>query len=125
MGRRERSIKIAYDKSAGQILDAEEIFENTKKDAFEIRRQYQKDEISLTCCECEQELMVSGSKYDRLHFKHKPGHDFCILSDGNLSPKDHDAFIQILKNKESERHIELKNSTFAPFRFPQNWDVQI
>lgn len=75
-----RSIKIALDKSTGEILDADEIFNKTK-DAFQIRKKYQTGELPLSCCECQQELVVSGSKYDRLHFKHKPGHSYCILSD--------------------------------------------
>lgn len=107
MGKYERSIKIAFDKLSGEILDAEKVFDITKN-AFEIRRQYHEKNLVLSCCECEQDLMVSGSKYDRLHFKHKPGHDYCILSDGQLSPEEHEIFTKILKSKESDRHKELK-----------------
>lgn len=103
----ERSIKLAFDKSTGLILEAEEVFNKTKE-AFHIRKQYHENKLNLFCCECEQELIVSGSKFDRLHFKHKPGHSFCILSDGQLTPKEQDIFTKILRNKESERHIELK-----------------
>lgn len=108
MGRYECSIKIAFDKISGQILDADIVFD-TKKDAFEIRKKYHEKNLILSCCECEQDLMVSGSKYDRLHFKHKPGHDYCILADGQLSPQDYEKFIHIAKSKESNRHKELKN----------------
>lgn len=108
MGRYERSIKIAFDKASGEILEADEVFDETKN-AFELRRQYQKKDLLLSCCECEQDLMVSGSKFDRLHFKHKSGHDYCILSDGQLSPEEHEKFTEILKSKESDRHKELKN----------------
>ena len=108
MAQYERSIKVAFDKVSGEILDAEEVFD-TKKNAFDIRKQYHEDKIKLSCCECEQDLAVSGSKYDRLHFKHKQGHDFCTLANGNLSPKDIESFNNILKSKESERHKELKN----------------
>lgn len=107
MRRFERSIKLAFDKTSGEILEADEVFSETKE-SFNIRKQYHENNLNLSCCECEQELMVSGSKLDRLHFKHKPGHSFCILSDGQLTPKEQDVFIKILKNKESERHIELK-----------------
>ncbi len=108
MGRYDRSIKIAFDKTSGEVLDADEVFDITK-DAFEIRRKYHEKNLILSCCECEQDLMVSGSKYDRLHFKHKPGHGYCILADGKLTPQDHEKFTEILKAKESDRHKELKN----------------
>lgn len=108
MGRYDRSIKIAFDKTSGEILDADEVFD-IAKDAFEIRKKYHEKNLILSCCECEQDLMVSGSKYDRLHFKHKQGHDFCILADGKLSPHDHEKLTVILKGKESDRHKELKN----------------
>lgn len=89
MGRHDRSIKIAFDKTSGEIIDSDKVFDITK-DAFQIRRKYHEKNLELSCCECEQDLMVSGSKYDRLHFKHKPGHHFCILADGKLSPHDHE-----------------------------------
>ena len=108
MGRYDRSIKIAFDKASGEILDADEVFDITK-DAFEIRKKYHEKNLILSCCECEQDLMVSGSKYDRLHFKHKPGHGYCILADGKLTPQEHEKFTKILKSKESDRHKELKN----------------
>jgi hypothetical protein len=108
MSRFERSIKLAFDKTSGEILEADKVFSETKE-SFQIRKQFHENKLNLSCCECEQELMVSGSKFDRLHFKHKPGHSFCILSDGQLTPKEQDVFTKILKNKESERHIELKN----------------
>lgn len=108
MERYDRSIKIAFDKTSGEILDADEVFDITK-DAFQIRKKYHKKNLILSCCECEQDLMVSGSKYDRLHFKHKPGHGYCILADGKLTPQEHQRFTEILKSKESDRHKELKN----------------
>lgn len=108
MGQYDRSIKIAFDKTSGEILDADEVFD-IKTDAFEIRRRYHEKNLVLSCCECEQDLMVSGSKYDRLHFKHKPGHSYCILADGRLTPQEHKLFSEILKSKESDRHKELKN----------------
>lgn len=108
MGRYDRSIKIALDKVSGEILDADEIF-NVKTDGFEIRRQYHEKNLLLSCCECEQDLIVSASKYDNLHFKHRPGSDYCVLADGRLTPHEQDRFTAILKSKESERHKELKN----------------
>jgi len=108
MGRYDRSIKIAFDKTSGEILEADEVFD-IKTDAFEIRKKYHEKNLILSCCECEQDLMVSGSKYDRLHFKHKPGHNYCILADGRLTPQEHEQFTEILKAKESDRHKELKN----------------
>lgn len=108
MARYDRSIKIAFDKISGEILDADEVFDITK-DAFQIRKKYHKKNLILSCCECEQDLMVSDSKYDRLHFKHKPGHSYCILSDGKLTPQEQEKFTEALKSKESDRHKYLKN----------------
>lgn len=108
MGRYDRSIKIAFDKTSGKLLEADEVFDITT-DAFEIRKKYHEKNLILSCCECEQDLMVSGSKYDRLHFKHKPGHSYCILADGRLTPQEHEQLTEILKAKESDRHKELKN----------------
>lgn len=104
----DRSIKIAFDKISGEILEADEIFE-VAKDAFTVRRQFHKDEVELFCCECDQKLNVSTSKNDRLHFKHNPNADYCILKDGNLSPKESEQFNKIILAKESPRHKELKN----------------
>lgn len=107
MSRLKRSIKVAYDKTSGKRLEADQEFSKTK-DSFEVRKSYHSKEIKLTCCECDQDLIVSSSKFDRLHFKHKPGHSNCILSDGKLSLKDQSIFTKIHLNKESPRHIELK-----------------
>ncbi|MEO9851889.1 MAG: DUF6035 family protein [Reichenbachiella sp.] len=107
MARFERSIKIAFDKLSGEILKADEVFEKPK-DAFAVRRQFHKNDVELYCCECEQKLNVSTSKYDRLHFKHQIGSDYCILKDGNLTPEQIEQFNNILYSKESPRHKELK-----------------
>lgn len=122
MGRYERSIKIAFDTTSGEILDADEIFDITK-DAFQIRKKYHEKNLMLSCCECEQDLMVSGSKYDRLHFKHKPGHDYCTLADGKLTPQEHERYTEILKSKESDRHKELKNKIGELLRSVPNIDI--
>lgn len=122
MGRYDRSIKIAFDKTSGEILDAGEIFDITK-DAFQIRKKYHEKNLMLSCCECEQDLMVSGSKYDRLHFKHKPGHDYCTLADAKLTPQEHERYTEILKSKESDRHKELKNKIGELLRSVPNIDI--
>ncbi|EOW5773974.1 DUF6035 family protein [Escherichia coli O162:H7] len=57
MGRYDRSIKIAFDKTSGEILEADEVFD-IKTDAFEIRKKYHEKNLALSCCECEQDLMV-------------------------------------------------------------------
>lgn len=62
MAQYERSIKIAFDKLSGEILEADDVFDK-KKEAFEVRRQFHKDEVELYCCECHQKLEVSTSKY--------------------------------------------------------------
>lgn len=108
MSKYNRSIKIAFDKKSGKILNADEVFDITK-DAFRIREKYHEGNLDLSCCECGQDLSVSGSKYDRLHFKHKPGHNTCILSESSLSPYEHEKLMEILRGKESERHKELKH----------------
>ncbi|NJK93674.1 MAG: hypothetical protein HC905_00985 [Bacteroidales bacterium] len=79
------------------------------KDGFKIRKKFHKNEIELFCCECEQKLNVSTSKYDRLHFKHAPHAKPCLLKDSNLSPEESEKLYSIYKSKESPRHKELKN----------------
>jgi len=104
----ERSIKEAFDKISGEILKADEVFDDTK-DAFKVRKQFHKNEIELYCCECGQKLNVSTSKYDRLHFKHGPKANACLLKDTNLSPDESEKIYSIYRSKESDRHKELKN----------------
>ena len=104
----ERSIKEAFDKISGEILKADEIFDNAK-DAFKVRKKFHKDKIELFCCECEQKLNVSTSKYDRLHFKHNPKAKPCLLKDTVLSPGESKKIYAIYRSKESDRHKELKN----------------
>lgn len=108
MGLHERSIKVAFNKETREIIDADEIFKNTKE-SFQIRKEYHEKSFLLSCCECEQDLIVSSSKYDRLYFKYKPGHKYCILSDKTISIEDQEKNIKILISKESDRHKELKN----------------
>ena len=108
MARIERSIKIAFNKSTGEILNADELFDD-KKEGFVLRKQFHDKKLLLNCCECGQDLNISGSKYDRLHFKHQYPHDFCALTDGGLTPREHQEFTRILIAKEGERHKELKN----------------
>src|SRR5215204_3230552 len=108
MERYERAIRIAFDLISGEVLEADEVFDK-KKDAFELRRQFNMDEVQLYCCECHQKLNVSTSKYDRLHFKHQKGADYCILKDDNLTPEQLDEIVKILRAKESDRHKDLKN----------------
>lgn len=104
----ERTIKVAFDKISGEILEANEVFE-TAKSGFEVRKQFHKDEVELYCCECTQKLNVSTSKNDRLHFKHQPKAKYCFLKDSKFSPKETDELTRIYKSKESDRHKELKN----------------
>lgn len=108
MGKFARTIFEAFNKTTGEIVKADELFEN-KKDGFEIRKEFYDGKFELSCSECDQKLNISGSKYDRLHFKHNPFHEYCILSDAKLSPKEHKIFTDILRCKESDRHKELKN----------------
>jgi len=107
MSYHERSIKFAVDRITGEILEADQIFHD-KIDAFSIRRQYHENDVELHCIECDQELNVSTSKYDRLHFKHQPRANECILNNGDLSPKQREEFQQVHQLKESQRHKDLK-----------------
>lgn len=108
MSRYERLIKIAVDKLSGEVIDADEIFGNTK-DAFEIRRKYHRKEFVPICWECDQDLTVPTSIKDRIYFRHKPHHSYCILTDKKISQQEQDKIIEILRCKESDRHKHLKN----------------
>ncbi len=106
MSRYQRSIQIAFDEISGEIIKAEDEFKNATN-AFQLRTKFSSGLIKLQCFECGEGLNVSGSKYDRLHFKHHPHSPDCILKE--LSPKELDEFTSILHVKESARHKELKN----------------
>lgn len=108
MTRYQRSIKIAFDKTSGEIVEADDLFKNAKE-GFLTRRKFHLNEIELFCCECGQKLEVSTSKYDRLHFKHQKNAGPCVLMDEVLSPAEIEEFSRILKSKETHRHKELKN----------------
>lgn len=108
MKRYNRSIKIAFDKTLGKIVEADKIFD-IKTNDFEIRENYNKNNLIFSCSECGQDLTVSNSKYNRMHFKHKPGHSYCVLADEQLTPQEYEQISEILKAKESNRHKELKN----------------
>ncbi|HEX7356284.1 MAG TPA: DUF6035 family protein [Ignavibacteriaceae bacterium] len=103
----ERKIKVAFDKISGEYLEAEQVFDD-KKDGFLIRKKFHKNDIELYCCECEQQLNVSTSKYDNLHFKHQPNAKYCLLKD-SLTAEELEEFNLIFKSKESQRHKDLKN----------------
>lgn len=108
MGQYDRLIKLAFDRISKRTVDADDLFD-TKKNAFEIRKQFHRDEFDFYCKECDQPLGISTSKYDRLHFKHEKGADYCILKDEDLSPEERENFSLNLKFKESDRHKHLKN----------------
>lgn len=104
----ERAIKKAKDQNSGEILEADDIFDD-KKDAFAIRKKFSLSEVQLSCLECLQKLIVSYSSNDRLYFKHYPNSDYCILKDNNLPTDENEVFTDILFAKESQRHKDLKN----------------
>jgi len=103
-----RAITLGVELKSGIIYDADELF-NVTKFGFKIRKQFHEGKILLHCCECYQELDISTSKYDRLHFKHQKKSNPCPLKDGNLSPLEMEISKEIFRGKESDRHIELKN----------------
>lgn len=105
----DRLINIAKDKNTGEILNANELFDNKKTHSFEIRKEFNEGKIKPICLECEQELTISHSKFDRLFFRHLPNHSSCILSNNSLTPKEQKEYFEILKIRESDRHKSLKN----------------
>lgn len=119
---RERTIKYAFDKISGEVFDADEVFKY-KPEGFEIRKENALDRYELACLECRQKLTVSSSKYDRLHFKHLPNHDYCSLNELDLTPDDIDKFNKVLIAKESDRHKELKNKIAERLSKVQGVDV--
>ncbi|MCO6174440.1 DUF6035 family protein [Flavobacterium sp. NRK F10] len=104
----ERAIKFAIDKNTGEIIDADELYDD-RLIGFETRKKYNRGEIKPICLECNNKLSVPLSVYDRVYFKHYPTDDICILKDENLSPKEKKDFFDCLKSKESDRHKYLKN----------------
>lgn len=105
-----RLINVAKDKITGKLLYADDLFENTTKtESFEVRKDYNDDKLEPACLECEQDLTIAHSKYDRNYFRHLPYHSYCLLSDNSLSPKEQREYIDIASQRESDRHKYLKN----------------
>lgn len=105
----ERSIIEALDIISEEILTADEVFKITKE-AFAFRTKSVKNEIDLYCLECKQQLNISGSKKDNLHFKHYPNADSCILKDSKFSTEELQVLSKIYRSKESSRHKFLKQA---------------
>ncbi|WP_179020774.1 DUF6035 family protein [Winogradskyella forsetii] len=103
----ERSIIEALDIASGEVLTADEVFKITKG-AFALRTKSAKNEIDLYCLECQQQLNISGSKKDNLHFKHYPNANSCILKDSKFSTKELQVLSKVYRSKESARHKSLK-----------------
>jgi competence CoiA-like predicted nuclease len=104
-------------------LDADSIFKNAI-DGFEIRRQSNHNEIKLVCMHCNQKIIVSSSKYDKLHFKHEPDSEYCILKDDTISAKEINEFNECLAAKESPRHKELKNKIGSLIKVTEGFNIE-
>lgn len=104
----ERAILQAKDLFSGNLLDANDVFSNPK-DSFDLRTQYNGNNLNLECVECGQKLNVSTSKFDNVHFKHSPKSGNCILKENIYETEDLKLIRNIHRAKESDRHIYLKN----------------
>ena len=49
---------------------------------FEVRTQFNTQNIDFECCECEQSLCISYIDTN-VYLKHKPNSESCILKDGH------------------------------------------
>ncbi len=121
MKKYENSIEFAFDKFSNKVLDINDI--KTQKEGFEIRKQYSENSIELYCCECHQKLTVSSSKKDNIHFKHKPNHSYCLLTDNSISCEDNKNNHKAVLIKESPRHKKLKNKIGNLLKVTKGVDV--
>jgi len=108
----QRSIEIAYDKHTGEQYDANTLFK-TAKEGYEVRRRYNAGELEVSCCKCDQALIVSDSKNDRLHLKHFPNAADCPLKDGGMSNEEVKEYNDLLRVRETPRHKYLKHKIAA------------
>jgi len=105
-----RLIEKAKDKISGNVLDTSKIFETGKKTKdFKVRTDYAEGKIRPICLECHQDLTISHSIKDRLFFKHKPNHKYCVISNNKIKTNEIEEHLDYLASKESERHKSLKN----------------
>ncbi|MHB0756927.1 DUF6035 family protein [Polaribacter sp. M15] len=103
-----RSIQFAFEKISGKVLNANEIFEEYKG-GFKKRKEFNENKLELSCCECKQELEISSSKKDFLHFKHKKKSNPCIFKNSKFTDEENNELQEHYSNRESERHKNLKN----------------
>ncbi len=108
----DRTVKYATDACTGEIYDADVVFKETSK-AHEYRKLYNEGKLDIICNECEQELIVSSSRYSRIHFKHKPNSSYCILKDTKITEQENDQIQEHIFRRESDRHKELKEKIFS------------
>lgn len=109
MKKGERLINTARDKFSNNLLHAVELFDNNKTESFRVRKDFNEQKINPVCVECGQDLTISPSIYDRLFFRHLPNHNYCLLSSNSLTPQQQREYFEIIKSRESLRHLELKN----------------
>lgn len=104
----ERSIKYGLNKATDELLDADVLF-STANEAFALKKKFILDKQTIHCRECDHELFITTSKYDRLHFRHSPQSGECILKQDNLNAEEIESINKIIAAKESPRHKYLKN----------------
>ncbi|WP_024772918.1 DUF6035 family protein [Aquimarina macrocephali] len=103
----ERAIKYALNRDTGEVIDASLMFQESKI-AHKYREAYNREEFGLHCLECDNPLVISSSKYDKIYLRHSPGSSNCILKDEKFTLEEENRYYDCLKSKESERHIFLK-----------------
>lgn len=101
----QKKIEYAYDEISGKQIRASE---DLRLDGYQYRNDYADGNIKPICIECSQTLLIAGGLKQRPHFRHFKGLNNCVLI-GSWTPKEIQVFNQICKNKESDRHKELKN----------------
>ena len=102
------SIPLAYDKKTGERIDIDEL-ENIKQ-GYEMRKRYNEGEFIPICVDCKEDLVVSTSKNERVHFRHNKGSESsCELKNKTWNWQEKRDYAHSLASKESPRHKQLKN----------------
>lgn len=101
------SIKYVFSVKKSCVVNVSEILAYPEDKLFKLRRALREERKgSILCAVCFQSLHLSGSKDQRLHFKHNPGSEDCPVK--TTCELTHDEILAIKYNGQKEGLLHKK-----------------